>query len=376
MKELRLLQVIPALKSGGVEQGTVDLANYIAKKNIASFVISNGGRMLMELNSKNVKHFLLPVDSKNPFVMIRNIKKIKKIILENKINLVHVRSRAPAWSVYFACKNICNTVSTFHNLYGHNNFLKIFYNKGLSKVNKIVAISNYVKNSISQKYNLDKRKINVIHRGVDLNKFNPKIDDQLKYLKFLSEFKIPNNKKIILFPARLTNWKGQLEFLEILQNLSLDNFFCYFVGDDKNNKYRIKLEKEIYKKRLNLNCKILGHLAHNNMRHMYKTADIIISAPLKPEGFGRIVCEALAMKKIILCYNFGGVKEQILGLDNLYAVEPYNKKEMIDKINKAVNFSSIVKKRMGEIARKHIEDKFTNEIMLKKYLKLYNNIIQ
>ena len=151
-----------------------------------------------------------------------------------------------------------------------------------------------------------------------------------------------------MYPARLTQWKGQIQFLDILQSLDLNSIICYFIGDDKNISYKQKLEKEIYKRNLNSFCKILGHLPKEELKLMYKMSDLIISSPLKPEGFGRVISEGLAMKKIVLCYNFGGPKEQIFGLDDLYAVEPYNKNQMIKNINIALNLSSDKKIQMGK----------------------------
>ena len=375
MKDLRLLQIVPTLESGGVEQGTIDVANYIAEQSLHSIVSSNGGRMLVQLSRKNIKHINLPVHSKNPLVIFQNIKRIKNIILENKINLVHVRSRAPAWSVHYASKKLCQSVSTFHNVYGHQNPLKRYYNQGLCKVDKIVAISEYVKNSISNIYKINEKKITVIHRGIDTDLFDLNSKDEIKYLSFIKKYNLPDDKKILLYPGRLTKWKGQIEFLEILQSLDLNNIVCYFIGDDKNKNYKLKLQKEIYKRNLNTYCKILGHLSTENMRMMYKSADLIISAPLQPEGFGRVISEGLAMKKIVLCYNFGGPKEQIFGLDNIYAVEPHNKKQMLEKIKIVFNLSTNNKEQMGEIARQHIQKKFSKQIMLEKYFKFYQNII-
>ena len=375
MKELRLLQVLPSLKSGGVEQGTIDVANYIADKGFQSFVVSSGGRMLTQFNRSDVQHITLPVHSKNPLVIFQNIKRIKNIILKNKINLLHVRSRAPAWSAHYASKNICSSISTFHNVYGHQNLFKRFYNKGLSKLDNIVANSEYVKNSISNIYKINKKKITVIHRGIDTDLFNPEINDERKFSIFISKYQLPDNKKIILYPGRLTQWKGQIEFIDILQSLNLNNIVCYFVGDDKNTSYKLKLEKEIYNRNLNSNCKIIGHLSKEDMRLMYKCANLVISAPNQPEGFGRVISEGLAMKKILLCYNFGGSKEQILGLDDLYAVEPYNKKQMLERINIALDLSDNKRIQLGEIARLHVQKKFSKHIMLKNYYEFYKKII-
>ena len=375
MKDLRLLQIVPSLESGGVEQGTIDVANYIAGKGFKSVIVSNGGKMITHLNNKIVNHINLPVHSKNPYVIFKNIKKIRKIILNNNINLIHVRSRAPAWSAYYANKKYCKSVSTFHNIYGHQNFLKKYYNSSLKKVDKIVAISDYVKNSIAKIYKINKRNISIIHRGTDTDFFNNESDNQVQYLNFISKHNIPSDKKIILFPGRLSEWKGQIELLEIINKLDLDNKIFYFIGDDKNQSYRKKLENEIYKKNLQSHCKILGNLSKINMKFMYKSADLILSAPKKAEGFCRVISEGLAMKKIVLCYNYGGAKEQIDDLDDLYSVEPHNKKIMVEKINISLNLSNKKKEELGKVAREHIINNFSKKMMLEKYHKFYKKTI-
>ena len=245
----------------------------------------------------------------------------------------------------------------------------------MGKADNIVAISEYVKNLISNIYKINEKKITVIRRGIDVELFNPEKNDELIFPSFFSKYNLPNDKKIILFPGRLTQWKGQIEFLDVLKFLDLKNTICYFIGDDKNTSYKSKLEKEIYKKNLNLNCKILGHLSKEDMRLMYKSSDLIISSPLKPEGFGRVISEGLAMKKIVLCYNFGGSKEQISELDDLYAVEPYNKNQMIKNIKIAFDLSNDKKKQMGENARQHIQKNFSKKNMLENYFKLYQKNI-
>ena len=251
----------------------------------------------------------------------------------------------------------------------------LIQNLSLNKVDKIVAISHYVKNSIVDIYKINKDKITVIHRGIDVDFFKPEINDELQYSYFFSKYNIPTDRKIILFPGRLTKWKGQIEFLDVLQSLDLNNIICYFIGDDKNISYKLKFEKAIYNKNLNSCCKILGHLNKVDVRFMYKSADIIISSPLQPEGFGRIISEGLAMKKIVLCYNFGGPKEQLLGLNDLYAIEPFNKNEIIEKINITLNLSNSEKEQMGDIAREHIQKNFSKKTMLKKYIEFYQQVI-
>ena len=172
MKKFNLLQILPSLNSGGVEQGTVDIANYLAKNKNNNLIISSGGKMLSYINKKYVHHYELPVHSKNFLKMPLIAKKINKIIEENNINILHVRSRAPAWLLPYINKKKLTSVSTFHNVYGHQNFVKRIYNKQLCKVDKIIAISEYVKNEITKIYNIYPSKITVINRGTDVEFFD------------------------------------------------------------------------------------------------------------------------------------------------------------------------------------------------------------
>ena len=217
MTKFNLLQIIPSLNSGGVEQGTLDLANYLSESNTKNLIISNGGSMLSYLNKKNVYHYKLPVHSKNFFKMPFVAKKINEIIAQNNINILHVRSRAPSWILPYINKKKLVTVSTFHNVYGHQNIFKRIYNKGLSNTKFIVAISEYVKEEIINYYNIDPKKITVINRGIDTNFYDAKINNENQFINFINKYNIPSDKKIILYPGRLTNWKGQIEFLNIIE---------------------------------------------------------------------------------------------------------------------------------------------------------------
>ena len=375
MKNFNLLQILPSLESGGVEKGSVDLANFLSSKNIHSYIISNGGRMISQLNKKNITHITLPVHSKNIFTMFLTARKINKIIKNNHINIVHVRSRAPAWMLKFINTKSFQTISTFHNIYGSDFFLKKKYNLAMSSVDKIVAISKFVKSSIIELYQIDSKKITVIHRGIDTDFFSPKlkINDDIK--KFLIKFNVPPDKKIVLFPGRLTEWKGQVSFLNILEQYNSDEILCYFVGDDKNLSYTKKLLQEIKKRKLDSACRITGQISQNNLKLFYFCSDVIISAPLKPEGFGRVISEGLSMRKIVLSYNYGGAEEQLAGLDSIMKITPHDQIDLKNKIDRVFKLSSSYKERIGSISRNHIINNFSKEKMLNKYLNLYKRTI-
>ena len=374
MKNFILLQIIPSLDSGGAERGTVDLANYLAEKNIHSYIISNGGKMLPYLNRKKVSHIQLPVHSKNLLKMPFVARKVSKIIRENKINIVHVRSRAPAWMMKFITIKNFKTVSTFHNIYGTQYFLKQKYNQAMSKFDHVVAISNYVKIKITELYGINANKISVIQRGVDENFFNPKINNNDEFEIFLSKYDIPSNKKIILYPGRLTAWKGQIEFLNIVSALKDKKIIFYFIGDDKNTSYKNKFINEINKKNLNNVCRVLGNLNSEELKIMYKCSDLVVSAPLKPEGFGRIISESLSMKKIILAYNYGGAKDQFDKLNDLYKINPGQLNELKNKIVKVLEMDQITINNLGNIAREHVSKNFSKNLMLESYYNFYQEL--
>ena len=374
MKKFNLMQILPSLQSGGVEQGTIDVANFLASLEIKNHITSNGGQMLIDLNKRYIEHNSLPVHSKNFFKAPFTAKQINDIIKKQDINILHFRSRAPAWLLPYINKQKIKTISTFHNVYGNQNFIKKIYNKQLSKVDKIVAISNYVKHEIINIYKIKSDKITVINRGIDTNFFNSVIDNENSFIQFLAEKYINTNKKIVLFPGRLTSWKGQLEFLKIIEFFKTDPIIFYFAGDNKNTSYEKKLIKEIEIKNLNNKCRILGHLKKDELKMMYHCADIIISAPLRPEGFGRVVSEALSMKKIILAYNFGGAKDQLKDLDDLYRIKPKDHDEMKFKISTVLKLESAKALSMGAISRKHIIKKFSKDGMLKSYLNFYQEL--
>ena len=288
--------------------------------------------------------------------------------------MIHFRSRAPAWLLPFLSKKNVLSVSTFHNVYGNENIVKSFYNKQLGNVNSIVAISEYVKNEIIKQYGFPEKKITVINRGCDIEFFDPNQVTNNKINKIILENKIPFNKKIILFPGRITEWKGQIKFLEVVKFFKEKDLFFIFVGDTKNYSFANKFLKKIKEYNLGDICKVIDNVSHDDLRTMYFMSKIVISAPLKPEGFGRIISESLLMKKIILAYNFGGAKDQLHKLNDLYKVEPKNIKMLIKKINIALNLNAEEHENISNESRLHIIKYFSKQNMLSKYLDLYLNL--
>lgn len=372
MSSFNLVQIVPSLDSGGVERGTVDVANFLAEKKIQNFIITSGGKMIKELDERFIHVHQLPVASKNFFSYPLIARKINQFIKANNINIVHVRSRGPAWMVNLIAKNNIKTIATFHNVYGGHSYLKKMYNKGLSKMDHLVAISDYVKETIVKKYDLLPNNISVINRGVDTEYFNQPLDVGIRN-NILKTHQIDTAKKIILFPARITSWKGQLEFIDVIKKMDTQNILVLFAGDTKNKSYTKLVRDKIEQNNLKQVCKILGSVNQDEMRSLYQIADLSLSFPLRTEGFGRTVSESLYSKTPVLAFDYGGVKNQLANLSDMFKVKPQDFQVLPAKIEKLLSLSDVEKKEALEGVQSVIESNFSKINMVKQYLKLYES---
>tara|TARA_B100000963_G_scaffold34595_1_gene25691 strand:- start:480 stop:1607 length:1128 start_codon:yes stop_codon:yes gene_type:complete len=374
MSSINLAQLLPALETGGVETGVVDLSNYLSSQKIQNIIISNGGKMVERLNDNHSKHYKLNVNTKNFILYPSLANKINNLLIQNNINILHVRSRGPAWMVNLIKNKNYNTVATFHNVYNGKNFLKKYYNKGLAKMDYIIANSNYVKEQIIKKYNL-KKNVTVISRGIDTDFFDIK-KINLKEIESIKE-KINYNtsRKIILFPGRLTSWKGQNEFLKKLERFKDDKYIFYFVGGVTSKSYLKEINNQINKLKLNNICKVLGKLNNHELRALISLSYIILSLPKIPEGFGRIISEALSMNKIVLGFDYGGVRDQLNKLDNFFKIEPQNYNEVFFKISEIEKFTSVEIENLNKFSRDHIVNNFSLKNMVKSYEEFYQSIL-
>jgi len=372
MSSFNLVQIVPSLDSGGVERGTVDVANFLAEKKIQNFIITSGGKMIKELDERFIHVHQLPVASKNFFSYPLIARKINQYVKINNINLVHVRSRSPAWMVNLMAKKNVQTIATFHNVYGGNSYLKKMYNKGLSKMNHLVAISEYVKEKIVTKYDLSPNNISVINRGIDTKYFNQPIDVGIKD-NIIKSYKIDTAKKIILFPARITSWKGQLEFIDVIKKMDTQNILVLFAGDTKNKSYTKLVRDRIEQNNLKHVCKILGSVNQDEMRSLYQLANLSVSFPLRAEGFGRTISESLYSQTPVLAFDYGGVKNQLANLSDMFKVKPQDFQVLPAKIEKLLSLSEVEKKEALEGVQSVIENNFSKINMVNQYLKLYES---
>lgn len=381
--ELKVLQVIPKLGYGGAETGCYDLAHYLPENNCSSYIVTSGGELLKFIDRKKVKVIKLPVHSKNPFLMLFNSIALIFIILLNNISIVHARSRAPAWSCLFATKITRRKfVTTFHGTYNFKNSIKKFYNSVMVRSDLIIAGSNFIFSHINQNYSkyLDlKKRFLVIFRGINVDYFDSSTTLDSEENRLISDWEVDKNKKIILMPGRLTAWKGQEIFIEALnlvnKELGYDSFNAVILGSDQGRDiYTKKIKRLAEQYRLTSHLKFIEHC--KNMPLAYKISDIVVSASVEPEAFGRVAVEAQSMEKPIIASDIGGSNETISDNVTGFLFQSGNAEALSKKIVEALQLDEFRLKYIGIEGRKNIIKKFNVEKMCfstySEYKKLLN----
>lgn len=374
-----IMQVLPNLKQGGVERGTVDAARAIIKAGGKAIVVSNGGKLADEIMISKGTHITLPVHTKNPFRMLSNSKKINALIKEYNVDIVHVRSRAPAYSCYRACKKTkAHFVTTFHAAYTVNGIFKRKYNSIMAKGEHVIAISDHVKKYILDNYNIDESKITKVIRGTDMDKFSSNSVNNDKISNIINQWHIPEGNPIVLFPGRLTKWKGQetlISAARILKDRGITDVNYIFLGSDQG---RSEYSNMLVNKIAELGLKDSFFLINGTteMPAAYAISDVVLSLANVPEGFGRVITEAGAMGRPVIATALGGYLETVVDGETGALIEVDNAEELADAIQKYIKLTMRQKTILSNKSIKHVEDNFSTKIMFNKLFGVYNNLLK
>ncbi len=377
-----ILQVIPAMDMGGAEIGTLEISSYMKKKGWNVIVTSSGGSLVEKLNFRKIKHIKLPLNSKNPLIIFFNIFTLAWIIKKYKVKIVHVRSRAPAWSAYYACSMFrgVKLVSTVHGAYNNQNIFKKIYNSIMLKSIKIIAISKYIKNYLLKNYKFTKKKkekIVIIPRGVDPERFNQQNIDPKRLFFLTNHWQLPDGIPIILFPSRIAPFKGHKTLLKAITILKKKKikFICLIVGlAKKDSNYQTEINSFIEENDLYDYVKFTGSC--NDMPAAYKISDIVVSPADKPEGFGRIIIESQSMERLVIASAHGGSLELIKNNYNGILFKPKNEQDLADKLKYLLCLSREKKEKIIKNASALVSEKYNIDKMYDANLKLYNSIIK
>lgn len=371
-----IMQIIPAMNQGGVERGTVEIAAALQKANIKNCVVSEGGRLVAELERLGVEHITLPVASKNPVTIMRNARRIVCAAKTRGVKLMHVRSRAPAWSVAAASKQTgIPFVSTYHGVYGTKpGWLKIPYNRIMLKGAKVIAPSDFVRRHILETYRPAAEKIIVIPRGADTETFNPDRIDSARRAEVRASYGIAPDVPLLTMVGRLTRIKGQLLLVEALKKIKPRKLAVLFVGSDQG---RVEYTRELEDRLAGLPSEISTQIVQTSpdMPETYAASDIVINASLVPEAFGRTIPEAQAMGCVVVAAKHGGACETVEDEKTGFLFAPGSASELAARIDSLLAAPSGELDRIRQQARQTAREKFSTQKMCDSTISLYRSLM-
>ena len=376
LKGKTILQILPNLKQGGVERGTIEMAKAIADAGGTAIVVSGGGAMVAQLQRIGVEHITLPVGSKNPLRWPSIRRKLRLIMTDNNIDLVHVRSRAPAWIAIPAAKALkIPVVTTVHGRFKATNMFKKYYNSIMMRADRIVAISDYVSDLIIRQFPKAADKITIIHRGVDVDLFNPKAVNAQRTINAADKLNVDENKKIIMLPARPTLWKGQEVMIAAMAKLTHKDAVLILVGAGAGrDAFQSKLMAVIASHNMQ-GCVILAPET-NDMPAAMMLADVVVMPSLTPEPFGRVAIEAQAMGRPVVAFDHGGAVESIIAGTTGWLAKPADVDDLATAVDTALSLKPRARQQYSKRARQHVLDDFTTDLMKSKTLTIYRKLLK
>ncbi|HVJ51025.1 MAG TPA: glycosyltransferase family 4 protein [Aliidongia sp.] len=370
-----MLQVIPALAAGGVERGTVEIAAALVRAGWRSVVASSGGPMVREIERAGAEHVILPLAGKGPLNIYRNIGRLAALIEAREIDVVHARSRAPAWSAYRAAQRTGrHFVTTFHNIYGGETRLKRLYNSVMAKGERVIAISDFVGAHARKVYGVSPEQLRIIPRGVDLDRFDPESIAPPRLIALAADWRLQDDKPVVMLPGRLTRWKGHVDLIDAVSLMADRNFQVLFVGpEEQKPHFRDELVQRIHARGLSSVFHIVG--ACRDMPAAFMLADVVISASSRPEGFGRVTIEAQAMGRPVIATDHGGSRETVRAGETGWLVPPNDPKSLARALGEALSLGSAERLALAARARGWVAQRYDTRLMCDATLSVYEELL-
>jgi len=371
-----VMQVLPSLVTGGVERGTIDMAGSLRDAGWVPVVVSSGGPMVRELDRLGAEHILLPMQSKNTWVIRANIARLEQIIRARGVDIVHARSRAPAWSAYYAAQRTgAHFITTYHGTYSHGPFgIKIPYNRIMTKGERVIAISQFIANHIQSVYRTDPARVDVVHRGIDIDRFDPQKVSQQRIIQLANRWRLPDGYAVVMLPARLTRWKGQEVLIDALAMLGRRDLRCLLVGSDQG---RSAFNDELLAKVARLGLTDIVHIVGdcNDMPAAYMLTDVVVSASTDPEAFGRVIVEAQAMGRPVIATDNGAARENLLDGQTGLLVPPRDPAALALALDRVLAIGPAERAERADVAIDFVRRNFTREMMGARTLEIYGEVL-
>jgi glycosyltransferase involved in cell wall biosynthesis len=369
-----VLQVVPRLVSGGAERGTVELAEALVTAGWISYVASAGGPLERDIVRSGAIHVTLPLASKNPLVMRRNTTSLARLIRRLGIDIVHARSRAPAWSAWSAASATGrHFVTTFHNAYDTSVRVKRWYNSVMARGERVIAISQFVADHAAQIYGIGPERLRTIPRGVDVDLFDPSRVGAARMISLSRQWRLPDGVPVVMLPGRLTRWKGGLDFIAAIAALGRHDICCVLVGSQQRRGFRRELEAAIGRSGLTGLFRVVE--ACGDMPAAYMLADVVVSASSDPEGFGRVVVEAQAMGRPVVATAHGGSCETIEPGITGWLVPPRDPAALAVAIGEALSLRESERRHFAQRTIAHVASRFSREAMCARTIQVYEELL-
>ena len=369
-----VLQVLPALGTGGVERGTVEMAEAIAAAGGVALVASAGGRGIGAVERAGGRHISLPLDSKNPWRIWRNAARLASVIRAEGVTIVHARSRAPAWSAWLACRREgVHFLTTYHGAYQENFPFKRHYNSVMAKGERVIAISRFIATRIEARHGIEPARIRMIPRGVDVNIFDPNAVSGDRMAALARAWRLPDGVAVVMLPGRLAGWKGQSVLIDALAKLADLDLCCVLVGGGGPRVTRRLLRQAA---RLGVSAKLRLVGATDDMPAALMLADVVIHASVTPEAFGRVVIEAQAMGRPVIAADLGGPVETVAHGVTGWRVPPADPAALAQAIHGVLAMSPADRLALAAATRASVLRHYTKRAMQEATLDVYAELLE
>jgi glycosyltransferase involved in cell wall biosynthesis len=377
---LTILQLVPALETGGAERTAVDIARALCEAGHRAIVASAGGRLTEELAATGAEHVDMPLASKNPLTILGNARRLSRLIGENGVDIVHARSRVPAWSALLACRRTGTPfVTTYHGIYSEKGRLKRFYNSVMARSDIVIANSNYTADLIAARYGTDREKIRVIYRGTDLSRFRRDRIEPERIDALRRQWDIAEGDRVVVNIARLTSWKGQQVLIDAVCRPPLGDrtdVKLILAGDDQGRSgYRQELQARIERHRAGERIHLPGHC--EDVAAAMALADVSVVASTLPEAFGRAAVESQALGVPTVVTALGAVPETVLAPPRVapeertgWHIPPNDADALATAIDHALSLTGGERQALAERAIAHSAG-FSLDAMTEQTLALY-----
>jgi glycosyltransferase involved in cell wall biosynthesis len=311
VRNLTVLQVLPSLVTGGVERGTIEITQAIVEAGGSALVASAGGRLVAAIERAGGRHITLPLMRKDPYSIWRNAGLLATIIRAERVDIVHARSRAPAWSAWLACRRTgAHFVTTWHGTYGEGLPLKRRYNSVMARGERVIVASRFIDRLVGERHGVDPARIRLIPRGVDPAAFDPGAVSGERVMRQLRSWRIPEHGPVVMMPGRLTEWKGQGVLLEAIARMGRRDVYCVLVGAEQGQpRFSQRLVARAAELGISERIRLAGEC--DDMPAALMAADVVVHASTQPEAFGRVVVEAQALGRPVIAADLGGPAETV-----------------------------------------------------------------